>query len=196
MYVSSFCKLMKINVFLFSQHGIRAIKGFENTRVRVSPCGQFWKPIQRPCHNSDVLQSSQSLTEAKPSSECLAADNFYRQDFPVTSIPAEKHTNRSASLQSPFRWKPCWKITSHAPISGPALKFTRRGKAARVTLFLHAPPPAGASAVDKPIHPLHAPRPRRKSPSFSVILSGHCYCVFLSPESPLFFVFSGALRHF
>ena len=41
MYVSSFCKFMRINVFLFSQHGIRAIKEFENTRVRVSLCGQF-----------------------------------------------------------------------------------------------------------------------------------------------------------
>ena len=37
MYVSSFCKLMIINVFIFSQHGIRAIKEFENTRVMVSP---------------------------------------------------------------------------------------------------------------------------------------------------------------
>ena len=58
MYVSSFCKLMRINVFLFSQHGIRDIKEFENTRVRVSPCGQFRQPIQRPCHNPVVLQSS------------------------------------------------------------------------------------------------------------------------------------------
>ena len=60
---------------------------------------------------------------------------------------------------------------------------------ARVTLFLNAPPPTGASAADKPIHPLHAPRRRRKSPSFSVFLFGHCYCVFLSLESPLFLCF-------
>ena len=114
MYVSSFCKLMRINVFIFFQHGIRAIKEFENTRVRVSPCGQFRQPIQRPCHNPVVLQSSQSLTEAKPSSEYLTAGNFYRRDFPATSIPIEEHTNRSAFVQSPFRWKPRWKITSHA----------------------------------------------------------------------------------
>ena len=61
--------------------------------------------------------------------------------------------------------------------------------AAGVTLFLHAPPPVGASAVDKPIHPLHALRCRQKSPSFSVFLFGHCYFVFLSPEYPLFLCF-------
>ena len=77
MYVFSFCKLMRINVFLFSQHGINAIKEFENTRVRVSPCGPFWQPIQRPCHIPVVLQSSRSLMEAKPSLEYLAVDNFY-----------------------------------------------------------------------------------------------------------------------
>ena len=98
MYVSSFCTLMRINVFLFSQHGIRAIKEFENTRVRVLPCSQFRQPIQRPCHNPVVLQSSRSLTEAKPSSEYLAASNFSQRDFPVTSIPAEEHTNKSDSL--------------------------------------------------------------------------------------------------
>ena len=196
MYVFSFCKLMRINVFLFSQHGIRAIKEFENTRVRVSPCGQFRQPIPRPCQNPVVLQSSRSLTKAKPSSEYLAAGNFYPQDFPTTSIPAEEHTNRSASLRSTFQWKPRRKITSHTPISGPVLKFTRWCVAARVTLFLHAPPPTSASAANKPIHPLHAPSRSRKSPFFSLFLSGHCYCVLLSPESPLFFVFSGALRHF
>ena len=115
MYVSYFCKLMKINVFLFSQHGIKAIKEFENTRVRVSPCGQFRQPVQRPCHTPVVLLSSRSLTEIKPSSEHLVAGNFYRRDFSVTSIQAEEHTNRSASLRSTFRWKPCWKILSHVP---------------------------------------------------------------------------------
>ena len=157
MYVFSFCKLMRINVFLFSQHGIRVIKEFENTRVRVSPCGQFRQPIQRTCHTPVVLQSSRSLTEAKPSSKHLATNNFYRRDFLVTSIPAKKHTNKSASLRSPFQWKPRQKIPSHEPISGPALKFTRRQVAADETLFGHAPPPVGASAANKPIHPLHAP---------------------------------------
>ena len=114
MYIYSFCKLMRINVFLFFQHGIRTIKEFENTRVRVSPCGQFRQPIQRPCHNPVVLQSSRSLTEAKPSSEYLVAGNFYRRDFPVTSIPAEEHTNKRASRTSTFQWKPRKKITSHA----------------------------------------------------------------------------------
>ena len=81
---------MRINVFLFYQHGIRAIKEFENTRVRVSPCSQFLQPIQRPCQYPIELQSS------------------------TTYLPAEEHTNRSASIRSTFRWKPRWKITSHA----------------------------------------------------------------------------------
>ena len=126
MYVSSFCKLRRINVFLFSQHGIRAIKEFENTRVRVSPCGQSRQPIQRACHNPVMLQSSRSLMEAKPSSEYLAAGNFYRRYFPTTSILAEEHTNRSASLRSTFRWKPRRKITSHAPIFDPVREFAWR----------------------------------------------------------------------
>ena len=176
MYVSSFCKLMRINVFLFSQHGIKAIKEFENTRVRVSPCGQFRQPIKRPCHNPVILQSSRSLTEAKSSSENLPARNFYRRDFLATSILAEEHTNRSASLRSTFRLKPRRKIASHALtrahthshslISSPALEFMRRWMTACVTFFLHEPPPTGASAADKPIHPLHAPHRRWKSPSF------------------------------
>ena len=77
----------------------------------------------------------------------------------------------------------------HNPISGPALEFMCRRVTARVELFLHAPPPVGASATDKPFHPLHAPRRHRKSPSFSVFLSSHCYWVHLSPESPLFLCF-------
>ena len=114
MYVSSFCKLMRINVFIFSQHGIRVIKEFENTRIKVSSCSQFRKPIQRPCHNPVVLHSSRSLMEAKPLSENLAAGNFYRRNFLATSIPAEEHTNRSASLRSTFRRKPRRKIASCA----------------------------------------------------------------------------------
>ena len=189
MYVSSFYKLMKINVFILSQYGIKAIKEFENTRVRVSPCGQFRQPIQRPCHNPVVLQSSRSLMEAKPSSEYLAAGNFYWRDLPTTSILAEEHTNKSASLRSTFRWKPCRKITSHALISDPVCEFTHWRVAARVTLFLHVPPPTSASAANKPIHPLHAPHRRWKNPSFSVFLSGHCYGVFLSPNLHYFCVF-------
>ena len=134
MYVSSICKLMRINVFLFSQHGIRAIKEFENIRVRVSPCGQFREPIQRPCHTPVVLQSSQSLIEAKPSLEHLVVHNFYRRDFTATSIPAEEHTNRSASLRSTFRWKPRRKIPSHVP--------TRAN--IRFGAEIHASPRAGA----------------------------------------------------
>ena len=79
-----------------------------------------------------------------------------RQLFPATSIPAEEHTNRSASLRSTFRWKPRPKIPSHTQISGLVLKLT---------LFGHVPPPADAYATDEPIHPLRAPPPSEK-PSF------------------------------
>ena len=141
-------------------------------------------------HPKTVSQSGRATVFMKPhGSQTIVGIPCRRQLLPATSIPAKEHTNRSASLRSTFRWKPRPKITSHAPISGPALKFTHRRMAARVTLFLHAPPPAGASAANKPIHPLHAPRRCQKSPSFSVFLSDHCYCVFLSPESPLFLCF-------
>ena len=77
----------------------------------------------------------------------------------------------------------------YPPISGPARELTHRRVTARVELFLLAPPPAGVSAADKPFHPLHAPRRRRKRSSFSVFLSGNCYWVHMSPESPLFLCF-------
>ena len=66
-------------------------------------------------------------------------------------------------------------MSPYPPISGPAREFTRRRVTALVELFLHTPPPAGASATDKPFHLLHVPRRLRKSPSFSIFLSGHCY---------------------
>ena len=98
----------------------------------------------------------------------LAVGNFYRQDFPTTSILTEEHTNRSASLQSTFRWKPRRKIPSHAPTRADLRSGAEIHAPAHETLFGHVPPPTGASATDKPIHPLHEPRRRRKSPSFSL----------------------------
>ena len=113
---------MRIRVFLFSQHGIRAIKEFENIKVRVSPCDQFRQSIHRLCHTPVALQSSR---KPQPPLEYLAAGNFLCQDFPTTSIPVDEHTNRSVSLGSTLRWKPRRKILLHEPISNPALKFTR-----------------------------------------------------------------------
>ena len=177
MYVSSFCKLMRINVFIFFQHGIRAIKEFENTSVRVLPCGQFRQPIQRPCHTPVMLQSSRSLIEAKPSSDHLAAGNFYRQPpfrpkSTPTGVPPSDLPFGGSLAEKYLPTRP------HALISSPMLKFMRRRVAARETLFGHAPPPASASTADKPIHPLHAPRRHQKSPSFSLFLSDHCFYVF------------------
>ena len=108
-----------------------------------------------PSKDCVTLRQFRSLTEAKLSSEHLAADNFYWRDFPTTSIPAEEHTNKSASLRSTFRWKPHWKIPSHMPTRADlrsGMKFTCRSMVARETLFPHAPPPTSASAVDKPIY--------------------------------------------
>ena len=186
MYVFSFYRLIRINVFLLSQHGIRAIKEFESTMVRVSPCGQFRQPIQRPCHNPAVLQSSRSLTEAKPSSKNLVAGNVYRRDFPVTSIPTEEHTNRSASLRSTFRWKPRRKIASHSPISDPA-REARDG--ACNTVFTCASSSRWCVCRRQAIPSTPRAPPSPEKPFFSVLLSVHCYCVFLSPESPLFLCF-------
>ena len=185
MYVSSFFKLMRINVFLFSQHGIRAIKEFENTKVRVSPCGQFRKPIQRLCHTSIVLQSSRSFTEAKPSLEHLAADNFYmRPPFWPKSTSTGAHPSEGGSLAKKYL-----PTCSHAPISSLELKFMRLCVVVHVTLFLHAlfpqvrMPPASPS--------IHSMRPvvAEKAlffPFFSpTIVSAffcrlnlHCFCVF------------------
>ena len=121
----------------------------------------------------------------------------------MTSIPAEEHTNRSASLRSTFRWKPRQKIASHA-LKRADLRFgawrrvqhyfyTRLLQQVRLpptSPSIHSTRPAIAGkALLFQFFSLATARHRRKSPSFSIFLSGHCYCVFLSPESPLFLCF-------
>ena len=190
MYVSSFCKLMRINVFLFSQHGIRAIKEFENTRARVSPYGQFQQPIQRPCHNSVVLQSSRSLTEVKPSLEYLAAGNFHRRDFPATSIPAEEHANRSDSLLSIFQWKPRRKTTTHVLTradlrSGTEIHTPAHGGACD-TVFTRAS--SSRCVYRRQAHP-STPRatPSSKKPFFFTFFSPAIVTAFFCHRNLLFF---------
>ena len=126
MHVSYFCKLMRINVFLFSQHGIRAIKGFENTRVRVSLCGQFRQPI----HTLIVLQSSRSLTEEPNhrrntlSPATFTGDIFRRPPFRPKSTPTGvPPSNLPSGGSLTGKYLP---TRPHAPIFGPGLKFTCR----------------------------------------------------------------------
>ena len=156
MYVSSFCKLMKINVFIFSQHGIKAKKEFENTRIRVSSCGQFRQPIQRPCHTPFMLQSSRSLTEVKPSSEHLAVDNFFRRPpFRPESTPIGASLSNLPSGGSLVgKYLP---TSPHAPISGPTLKLTwvRHYLDSRLLQEVHLPStshstPSAPSSPEKP----------------------------------------------
>ena len=144
-----------------------------------------------PSKDLVTIRSCYSLHEAsqKPKSIVTMASGeifrrplFWPKSTPTRAPPSDLHSGGSLAKKQLY-------THSQALISGPAQKFTRRRVATHVTLFLHSPPPVGAPTAEKSIHPLHAPRRRRKSPSFSVFLSGHCYCVFLSPESPLFLCF-------
>ena len=94
-------------------------------------------------HPKTVSQSSHAIVFTKLcGSQTIIEVPCCRRDFSATSIPAEEHTNRSASLRSTFRWKPRRKITLHdltradlqsdAEIHGPA-----HGGACN-TVFTHA----------------------------------------------------------
>ena len=66
-------------------------------------------------HPKTVSQSSHAIVFMKLcESQTIIEVPCRRRDFPATSIPAEEHTNRSASLRSTFWWKPRRKITLHA----------------------------------------------------------------------------------
>ena len=183
MYVSSFCKLMRINVLLFSQHGIKVIKEFENARVRVSPCGQFQQPIQRPCHTQVVLQSSRSLIETKPPPATFTSEIFRRPPFrpkstptgaPPSDLPSGGSIVGNTFPRTDLR-------------SGAEIHASVRGGACDTVLTRAS---SSRCVCRRQAHPStpHARR-RRRSPSFSLFLSDHYFCVFLSPESPLFLCF-------
>ena len=127
MYISSFCKLIRTNVFLFSQHCIKGIKEFENTRVRVSPCGQFRQPFkdrvtlwscysfhetsQKPNHRRNTLPPA-TFTD-----EIFRQPPFRPKSTPTRAPPSDLPSGRSLiGKYLPMR--------PHPPISGPALKFT------------------------------------------------------------------------
>ena len=125
----------------------------------------------------------------QPPSEYPTIGNFFQRDFPTTSISTNKHTNRSISLRSTFRWKPRWKILLYKPISSSELKFTCRKVSALEALFGNGPPSTGSSIASKRAQPLHAPHRCRKSPHFPLFRSSDYFCAILSPKSSLFCVF-------
>ena len=136
--------------------------------------------VREPCRRQ--------LSPARFSDDLLSGRRAHQQERrPLIYLPMKSSPENSITRTH---------TRPYPSISGLAREFKHWRMTARVELFLHTPPPASASAVNKPFHPHHAPHRSRKSPSFSVFLSSHCYWVHLSPESPLFFVFSRAPRHF
>ena len=66
-------------------------------------------------HRKTVSQSDRDTIFTTPhGSQTIVGVPCHRQLLPTTSILAEEHINRSASLRSTFRWKPRRKITSQA----------------------------------------------------------------------------------
>ena len=139
----------------------------------------FTKP-----HGSQTIVGEpcrRQLSPARFSDDLLFGQRAHQQErLPPIYLPVKSSPENSITRAH---------TRPYPPTSDPVLEFTRQCEMARVALFLHSPPPSGASTADKPFYPLHAPRRHRKSPSFSVFLSGHCYYVHLSPESPLLLCF-------
>ena len=107
------------------------------------------------------------LSPARFSGDLFSGRRAHQQEhLPPIYLPVKSSSENSIARAH---------TRSYPLISCPARELMRRRVTARVELFLHASPPTGASVADKPFHLLHAPRRRRKSPSFSVFLSGHCY---------------------
>ena len=143
-----------------------------------------------PSNDRVTLRSYYSRHEAshkpQPSSEHPNANNFFRRNFSATYILTDRHTNRSISLRSTLRWKPCRKIHLHMPIYSLVLKFTLRHVAAHEKLFRHAPPPTMSPDVDEPLQPPVVFRHHKKTPLFPLFLSGDCFWTIISHESPSF----------
>ena len=142
-------------------------------------------------HPKIVSQFSCATVFTKPHGSQTIVGVPCRWQLSPVRFSGDLHSGRRAHQQErlPLIYLPVEASPKNSITRAQTRRSPVRGVAACATLFLHAPPSAGAFAANKPIHPLHAPRHRRKSPSFSVFLSGHCYCVFLSPESPLFLCF-------
>ena len=140
-----------------------------NDRVTLWWCYSLHEASQKPNHRRNTLPLATFFGDLHSDQRAHQQENL-----PPIYLPVE------ALSENTFR---------HTPISSPVMKFTYRCVAANEKLFRHALPPEVASAIVDPIHLLHAPHHRRKSPPFSVFLSGHCFCVFLSPKSPLFLCF-------
>ena len=95
----------------------------------------------------------------------------------MTSFPAKKHTNKSVSLRSILRWKPCRKPASHASMYCPAAKSTCWRVGACGTLYQHVPLPLDSSQADKCPWTLALPRRCRKI-TFLNFVSGYCFSWF------------------
>ena len=179
------CKLMRIRVSIFSQHGNRARKEFETTRVKVLPSGQFRQPIQQPCHTPVALHSSRSLMEATTTVRTPCRQHL----FPATSIPTDKQTNRSVSLPSDGSLAESRKTLLHAPTRTDLQSGAKIQAPAPQALFGHTPSLAVSSTANEPIQPLQVSRRRRKSPPFPPFLSDDYFLAMLLPQSPFFLCF-------
>ena len=126
------------------------------------------------------------VNSSNPSKDCVTIRSYYslheasrKPNHRWSTLPPATFTGKIFQ-QPPFRPKstPTGAPPSDLPSGGSLAGAPTRDDACN-TVFTHA---------RQQVHP-SCPAVAEKSPSFLVFLSGHCYCVFLLPESPLFLCF-------